>query len=92
MPQNSQASNINWNEQPQERPNLAMAASAPGSCRMENGVQRCSLAPPQDSLSPRECHSGHLHVMTGYGYNGFHQNQRYDVLVIYHELRMNFEN
>ena len=49
MPQNSQASNINWNEQPQERPNLAMAASAPGSCRMENAVQRCSLAPPQGS-------------------------------------------
>ena len=90
MPQNGQGENINWNEEPQERPNtMPMASARPNygssssvtfasptssSCSMENGVRRCSLG---EDNSPRECHNGHLHVLTGYGYNGFHQNQRY---------------
>ena len=28
----------------------------------------------------RKCHNGHLHIVTGHGYYGSHQNQRYDLL------------
>merc|ERR1711860_255596 len=73
-PQNNQGNNIQWNEErrplpmPQPMPQPIMA-----KCSLNSRGERTCTTPR--TQRPRQCTNGHLHVMTGPGYN---QNQRFD--------------
>ena len=67
-PQNNQGNNIQWNE---ERRPVSMPMPRP-TCSLSSRGERTCTTP--NTPRPRECTNGHLHLMTGHGYN---QNQRY---------------